>query len=76
MKKFLVALAVGDLMEPTNYNYSNYQIIEAETPEEACRIYNEKNTCFELYGRCLGEYDENTETVTVPITTFISKRKK
>ena len=74
MKKWLVALAVGGLMEQPEITYSKYQVIEAKTEEEAEDIYNTKNKCSYFYGSCLGEYDESTGRVSVPLSIFIKKK--
>ena len=74
MKKYLVALAEGGTMEQPRIMYSDYQIIEAETEEKAEEKYNSKNNCSYYYGECLGEYDENTGLVSVPIAIFIKEK--
>lgn len=74
MKKYLVALAKGGEMENPRITYSGYQIIEAETEKEAEKEYNSKNECSYYYGKCLGEFDENTGNVTVPLGIFINEK--
>ena len=74
MKKYLVALEEGGLMEEPNITYSAYQLIEAESEEEAEAIYNRKNECSYFYGTCLGEYDENTGKVLLPLSIFIKEK--
>ena len=71
MKKYLVALASGGEMENPTITYSRYQLIEAETEEKAEEKYNSINNCSYYYGECLGEYDESTGKVSVPIAIFI-----
>lgn len=64
MPKYLVALAVGGLMECPEITYQDYQEIEADTAEEACKIYNEKNKCDFFYGEVLHEIKETTYTLS------------
>ena len=73
MKKYLVALATGGEMENPRITYSKYQIIEAETEEDVVKEYNSKNNCSYYYGKCLGEYNESTERVEVPVSIFIKE---
>ena len=58
MPKYLVALAVGGLMEYPEITYQDYQVIEADSPEEARKIYNERNKCDFFYGEVLHEIKE------------------
>ena len=62
MPKYLVALAVGGLMECPEITYQDCQEIEAATPEEARKIYNEKNKCDFFYGEVLREIKEPETT--------------
>lgn len=55
MNKYLVALSVGGLMEMPEITYEDFDIIEAETQEEARAKYNRKNKCSYFYGTCLAE---------------------
>lgn len=75
MKKYLVALANGGEMENPRITYSDYQIIEAETEEEAKKKYDSINKCSYYYGECLGEYDGRTGKVSVPIAIFIKGKR-
>jgi len=52
MKKYLVALCVGGIMEDPEISYTEYEIIEAQNGKEAVAIYNKKNNCKFYYG-CL-----------------------
>lgn len=70
MKKYLVALASGGVMEQPDFTYSDYDIIEAQDENEACEKYNQKHNCSYFYGACIGEYNEQEGTVTVPISHF------
>lgn len=45
MKKYLVGLAVGGLMEQPEITYHDKQVIKAVSSEEAVKIYNRKNKC-------------------------------
>lgn len=51
--KYLVALACGGLMEDPTVWYTNYQIISADTEEDAREKYNELNNCDFFYGKVL-----------------------
>lgn len=59
MAKYLVALAVGGLMECPEITYENYQEIEANSAEEARKIYNEKNNCDFFYGRVIRKLSDS-----------------
>ena len=65
MKKFLVALAVGGLIEQPNFSYCDYDLIEATTEKEAVEIYNKKHKCSYFYGRCLGCYNPETDELSI-----------
>lgn len=54
--KYIVALAVGGLMEMPHFEYQQAQVIEADSPKEATEIYNEKNKCDYFYGEVVGYY--------------------
>lgn len=53
MAKYLVALAVGGLMECPEITYQDYQEIEADSAEEARKIYK-KNNCDFFYPILVG----------------------
>ena len=55
MNKYLIALGVGGIMEMPEITYSDFQIIEAETENEAVKKYNKINNCSFFYGTCLAE---------------------
>lgn len=55
MKKFLVALAVGGIMEQPDYTYTDKEVIEAIDRKSAEDIYNKKHNCSYFYAKCLGE---------------------
>lgn len=57
MKKWLVALQTGGLMEDPTIRYENFQIIQAETAEEAEKKYNEVNEYTYFYGHCFGQIE-------------------
>lgn len=77
MKKYLVAKLIDDgpADEMTIY-HSGYDIIEAENEKEAEEKYNEKHECSYFYGDCIGEFDEETGNVIIPVTHFIPKYGK
>lgn len=54
-KKYLVALSEGGLMEQPELNYSDFEVIEANSRNEAVEIYNKKNNCSYFYGTCMAE---------------------
>ncbi len=66
-KKYLVALSIDN---EGSVDYGKYQIIEAESPEDAVDIYNEKNKCKYFYGAYIGEIDEEKGMVSVPLKIF------
>ena len=53
--QYLVALAVGGLMEMPEIEYRDYQIINADTAKEAVEKYNDINKCSYFYGHCIGQ---------------------
>lgn len=55
MRKFIVGLQCGGLMEDPKIRYEDKEIIEANSPEEAEEIYNKKHNCSFFYAYCLGE---------------------
>ena len=50
---YLVALVCGGLMEDPEIWYTDYQVIQADTPKEAERKYNEINKCSYYYGKVI-----------------------
>lgn len=42
-------------------HYTNYQIITANTPKEACEIYNKKNNCNDYYAAAIMQVDDDTD---------------
>lgn len=63
MKKYIVGLSTGGLMESPQIIYERFQVIEAETPKEAKDKYNEINNCDYFYGRTICEYTERTSNL-------------
>jgi len=59
--KYVVALSTGGLMESPEMYCEDFQIIEAESGEQASKIYNEKNNCDYFYGCDLCVYDESVD---------------
>lgn len=59
MAKYLVALAVGGLMECPEITYQDYQEIEADSAEEARMIYNKKNNCDFFYGEVIRKINDD-----------------
>lgn len=52
--KYLVAVKVGGIMEQPHITYEKVQVIEAESEEDAVKIYNKKNNCSYFYGTVVG----------------------
>lgn len=57
LHRFKVGLCCGGIMEDPDIHYENIQIIEAATPEEAKKHYDEVNNCNYYYGEVLGRLD-------------------
>lgn len=55
MNKYLVALSVGGLMEMPEIRYENFDVIEADSREDAQKEYNKKHNCSYFYGCCVAE---------------------
>lgn len=55
MNKYLVALSVGGLMEMPEITYQDFDIIEANSQDEAREKYNKIHDCSYFYGTCLAE---------------------
>lgn len=51
--EYLVALKCGGLMEDPEIYYRNYQIIWADSEDEARKKYNELNNCTYFYGEVI-----------------------
>ena len=60
MKKYIVGLSTGGLMECPQITYERLQVIEAENPKEAEDKYNQINNCNYFYGRTICEYNDMT----------------
>lgn len=59
---YLVALCCGGLIEDPEIHYHNYQIIRADSEEEAVKKYNEINKCSYFYGDILGRITDLEDT--------------
>lgn len=57
--RYLVALAVGGLMESPEIEYRDYQIINADFADDACTKYNTINKCSYFYGHCIGRINDD-----------------
>lgn len=79
MKKYLVALRVGGTLEMPEVNYHDFEIIEANSQDEAREKYNKIHNCSYFYGICLAENINGKTNVlsdTLPynkVTQIISK---
>lgn len=60
MKKYIVGLSTGGLMECPQITYERFQVIDAETPKEAKDKYDEINNCGYFWGRTICEYTDRT----------------
>jgi hypothetical protein len=47
---YIVALCCGGIMEDPEFHYHNYQLIRANSADEARRKYDELNNCSYYYG--------------------------
>lgn len=54
MTQYIVALQTGGVMEHPRIEYSHGQLIDAQDPREAEKIYNENNKCDYYYGCVIG----------------------
>lgn len=61
MSKYLIATSYDAVTQTANIHYENYQIITANTPKEACKIYSKKNDCSDCYVYAIMEVDEDTD---------------
>lgn len=50
---YVVALCCGGLMEDPEIHYEDYQIIDANSEDEARKKYNEINKCSYFYGKVI-----------------------
>ena len=73
MKKWLCATFYD--VEAGN-EWGRYDIIEAETKEEAVAKYDEKHESNYFYGSCVGEFDEKTGNLIIPVTHLIPRYGK
>lgn len=51
---FLVATLCGGIPEDPEFHYESYQVIHADTKEQAVKMYNTLNKCNYYYGECIG----------------------
>lgn len=51
---FLVATLCGGIPEDPEFHYESYQVIHADTKEQAKEIYDKLNKCNYYYGECIG----------------------
>ena len=54
---YVVALCCGGLMEDPEIHYEDYQIIRANTPEEAKQKYDKINNCSSFYGQVIEQVE-------------------
>jgi hypothetical protein len=70
MNKYLVALSVGGLMEMPDFTYSDFDVIDANSRDEAREIYNKKHNCSYFYGTCMAEKIEGKIKVVNKAVTY------
>jgi len=70
MNKYLVALSVGGLMEMPDFTYSDFDVIDANSRDEAMEIYNKKHNCSYFYGGCMAEKIEGKIKVVNKAVTY------
>jgi hypothetical protein len=61
--RYLVALQEGGIMERPQITLSNFQVIEANSREEAWAKYNTANHCSYYYGTVIASKNEIGEVV-------------
>ena len=54
---YVVALCCGGLMEDPEIHYEDYQIIRADSADEARRKYNKVNNCSYFYGSVIEQIE-------------------
>ena len=54
---YVVALCCGGLMEDPKIHYEDYQIIRADSADEARRKYNKLNNCSYFYGSVIEQIE-------------------
>lgn len=52
---YVVALCCGGLMEDPEIHYEDYQVINADSAEEAVKKYNKINNCSYFYGKVMSQ---------------------
>lgn len=69
--KYIVGLLVGGLMEDHNFRFTEpYDIIEANSDEEARNIYNKKHKCYYFYGSVMCAIVDNNITNINPHCSY------
>lgn len=54
---YIVAECRGGLMKDPEFHYHNYQLIRADSSDEATRKYNKLNNCTYFYGSVMGQIE-------------------
>lgn len=57
---YLVALQCGGVMEEPDYSYDDFQIVVADNPTQARKIYNNANNCSYYWGTTICSIDKFT----------------
>lgn len=55
MNKYVIALAIGGVMEHPHFEYQDYRLIEASSKEEAIRKYKEETGCEYWTPTCMAD---------------------
>jgi len=58
---YVVALCCGGVMEGPEFHYHDYQLIRADSEDEARKKYHELNNCSYYYGSVIGEVVATTK---------------
>jgi len=64
--RYIVATAVGGIMEQPNITYEDHQVIEAESERQAESIYDKINNCSYFYGKVVGTQDKGVKLHSEP----------
>lgn len=54
---YVVAMCCGGIMEDPEIHYENYQLIRADSEDEARKTYNFLNDCTYYYGSVIHQVD-------------------
>ena len=69
MNAYLIATAEGGIMEKPHFTYTNYDIIESHSDDDALEIYNTKHHCDYFYGVVMAKAEEGMLSIAHPEVT-------